>query len=192
MKKNIFTALISIISISFCLSQDLIIKKTSEEIIAKVLEVTPTEIKYKKFDYQSGPIFTILKSEVLMIRYEKGPSDIFKESQTFVVVSTVPTGNMSLMGREDATSNYKGKQSGSGWVGATTVLFSPLVGLIPAIACGSTEPADDNLNYKDATLMRDLTYNKAYREEAHKIKKKKIWTSYGIGSGCWLLLLILL
>lgn len=60
-------------------------KKTSEEIIAKVLEVTPTEIKYKKFDYQSGPIFTILKSEVLMIRYEKGPSDIFKESQTFVV-----------------------------------------------------------------------------------------------------------
>lgn len=80
MKKIIFTVLTSILSMAFCCSQDIITNKTSEDISAKVLEVTTSEIKYKKFDYLNGPTFTILKSNVLMIRYENGTKDIFNKN----------------------------------------------------------------------------------------------------------------
>ncbi|OFX67638.1 MAG: hypothetical protein A2X12_06870 [Bacteroidetes bacterium GWE2_29_8] len=57
-------------------AQDFISKKNSEEIKAKVLEVTQTEIKYKKFDNINGPIYTINKSDVFSIKYENGTSEI--------------------------------------------------------------------------------------------------------------------
>jgi hypothetical protein len=43
MKKLIFTVLTSVFTISICFSQDIITKKTGEDIQAKVLEVTTTE-----------------------------------------------------------------------------------------------------------------------------------------------------
>lgn len=50
-------------------SPDLIILTNGEEINAKVLEETSDEIKYKKFDNISGPISTINKSEVFLLKY---------------------------------------------------------------------------------------------------------------------------
>lgn len=64
------------------LAQDNIILKTGEEVKSKVLEITTTEIKYKKFDNQDGPAYTILKSDVFLIKYENGSKDIFNESTT--------------------------------------------------------------------------------------------------------------
>lgn len=169
----------------------MITKKTSEDIKAKVIEVTVNEIKYKKFDNLNGPLFTLLKSDVLMIRYENGSKDIFNEIQNTVTANVLST-DMSIKGKQDAITNYKGKSSGAGWTAATSVLTGPVLGLIPAIACSSTEPSDENLNYKDRELMKNNDYNQAYTKQAHKTKKKKIWTNFGIGSGAWLLLILLL
>lgn len=44
MKKIIFSALATIFTLANCFSQDIITKKTSEDIQAKVIEVTTTEI----------------------------------------------------------------------------------------------------------------------------------------------------
>ena len=35
-------------------------KRNYEKVVVKILEVDPTEIKYKRFDYQDGPTFTIV------------------------------------------------------------------------------------------------------------------------------------
>lgn len=191
MKKIIFSALATICTSANCFSQDIITKKTSEDIQAKVIEITTTEIKYKKFDNQNGPTFTLLKSDVLMIRYENGSKDIFNESQNTSSANT-SSSDMALKGKQDAITNYMGKNSGAGWTAATTIVLSPLFGLIPAVACSSSEPSDNNLNYKEPELMKNYTYNQAYTEQAHKTKKKKVWTNYGIGSGAWLLLILLL
>jgi hypothetical protein len=191
MKKLTFTALATILTLATCFSQDIITKKTTEDIQAKVIEVTTTEIKYKRFDNQNGPTFSLLKSDVLMIRYENGSKDIFNESQNTSNINTL-TNDMEYKGKKDASTNYKGKKSGAGWTAATTIVLSPLFGLIPAVACASSEPSDDNLKYKEPELMKNNTYNQAYTEQAHKIKKRKVWTNYGIGSGAWLILLLLL
>jgi hypothetical protein len=188
MKQIFLTLLITIFTLSSCFSQDIITTKASDDIKVKVLEVTTSEVKYKKFDNQDGPTFSLLKSEILMIRYENGSKDVFKESQN----QNAGASDMRMKGKQDAIINYKGKKSGAGWTAATTIVISPLFGLIPAAACAGAEPSDQNLNYKDPKLMQDSAYNQGYTEQAHKIKKRKIWTNYGISSGVWLLLILLL
>jgi len=180
-----------LILVSFCLSmalfsfsQDLLTKKNGEDIKVKIIEVNQSEIKYKKNENLSGPTFTISKSEALMIRYEDGSKEMFQD--------TPNSSEMSSKGKEDAILYYKGKNSGAGGTAATVIFTSPIIGLIPAIACSSTEPSDENLQYKNNELMKNADYNKAYTDQAHKIKKKKIWNAFGISSAVWIGLVILL
>ena len=62
-------------------AQDVITLKDGSDVQAKILEVTPTEIKYKKYSYPDGPLFTIRKSDVLIVRYENGERDVFLENK---------------------------------------------------------------------------------------------------------------
>jgi hypothetical protein len=56
-----------------------------------------------------------------------------------------------------------------------TVYPMPIVsGAAVAAICASKEPADHNLNYPDSALMSNPNYNIAYREQAHKMKTKKL------------------
>ena len=183
MKKIVFATLTSILSITFCFSQDIVTLKTGEDILAKLTEVTTTEIKYKKFDHQDGPTYSILRSDVLMIRYEDGSKDIFTDSK-----STLSAKDLANQGIQDAMTNYKGKHSGAGWTAATTILFTPLIGLIPAAACAATKPSDSNLDYKDGELMKNDLYKQAYIHQAHRKKKQKVGLSFAIASGVWLIL----
>jgi len=60
-------------------AQDLILKQDGSEIKAKVLEITDQQIKYKEFDFQSGPTRNINIYEVFMITYENGQKEVFKK-----------------------------------------------------------------------------------------------------------------
>ena len=62
-------------------AQDVIVKKDGSTILSKVLEVNISDIKYKKFSNQNGPIYTIDKSEVLSINYENGDHDVLEQSE---------------------------------------------------------------------------------------------------------------
>lgn len=64
-------------------AQDVIVKNDGSTIISKVLEITSTVIKYKKFSNQKGPTYSINKEEVNYINYENG------EKEDFGKVSTV-------------------------------------------------------------------------------------------------------
>jgi hypothetical protein len=195
-KTVLFIALIFVCS-NFSYSQDMITKKTGEDITAKVLEVTTSEIKYKKFDNLDGPTFSILKSEVLIIRYKNGTKDVFNIVTPAAVNEVTVTeqkneNDMFAKGKADAKSFYRGKNSGSGWTVATTVLTSPIIGVLPAALCASSDPNDDNLMYPNPTLMKNADYNKAYIDEAHRIKNKKVWKAFGISSAAWLGLILVL
>jgi hypothetical protein len=172
-------------------AQDIITKSNGEELKVKVLEVTQNEVKYKRFDQQDGPIFTISKSEIFMLKYQNGSKDIFSES-TNSNNSEANKNDMSQKGKDDAKTFYKGKNSGAGWTSAATIVLSPVLGVIPAAICASNEPSDENLNAPNEKLMKNNDYNNAYTEQAHKTKKKKIWKSFGISSGIWVAIILLL
>jgi hypothetical protein len=209
MKLSITFILILFVFTAF--SQDVITQKNKLELKTKILEVGQTELKYKKFDNLEGPTFTIAKSEILMVRYANGTIDIFDEPVVIPVVPPVPpvvvqvpivtqvpvvtstaTNNSATdlceQGIQDSKTNYKGQNSGAGWIGVLAVI-NPIPSLILAAICSSSEPKDQNLSYRDYNLMKDNGYNRCYKDQAKKTKKKKIWTNFGIGAGAWLIVL---
>ena len=86
MKKTTLLFLLIVTCITTVYGQDTLTMVNGDLIKSKVIEITQTEIKYKKFENMNGPIFNILKSEVLLIRYENGTKEylnvIKKESKT--------------------------------------------------------------------------------------------------------------
>lgn len=69
--------LISIVAVA----QDIIVTNKAERIEAVITEVSPTEIRYKKWDYQNGPTFVVPVSELNSIIYGNGDVQLFKQEQ---------------------------------------------------------------------------------------------------------------
>lgn len=84
MKKFLFITAILMLSASAMMqAQDIITRKSGEDIRAKILEVAPDQVSYKKFDNQDGPTFIIKKSDILMITYENGEREVVKNSSPY-------------------------------------------------------------------------------------------------------------
>lgn len=79
MKKFFILIAAVVFSSTLANAQDIITKKDGQDIKAKVLEVTSNDIKYNLYDEPDGTIYTIKKSEVLMIRHESGHNEVFNE-----------------------------------------------------------------------------------------------------------------
>lgn len=61
-------------------AQDVIKFKNGTDATGKIVEITSTEIKYKKEGNLDGPLYTVLKLEVSEILYPNGTKDIIGES----------------------------------------------------------------------------------------------------------------
>jgi hypothetical protein len=61
-------------------AQDVLFDNKGTEEKVKVLEINPTEVKYKRYDYLDGPVFIKSKSELFMIVFENGTKEIFGNS----------------------------------------------------------------------------------------------------------------
>ena len=109
MQKITMTTLMLALSTMISFSQDIILKKSGDEIAAKIIEIGTTEIKYKDFGTDEGPILTLLKSDIFMIKYKNGAKEIFVEEET---ESTTLYSEEELLakGKQDATINYTGKK----------------------------------------------------------------------------------
>lgn len=87
MKKNVVLTLFLLISMSFIAgAQDVIYKTNGSKEEAKILLVGDKEIQYKKFNNPEGPVYSMNKSEIMMITYENGEYEMVK-SQTSVAKS---------------------------------------------------------------------------------------------------------
>jgi len=63
-------------------AQDVILKRDGSDIKAKVLEITGQQVKYKDYDFQSGPTRNINISDVFMITYENGRKEVFNQQSS--------------------------------------------------------------------------------------------------------------
>jgi hypothetical protein len=77
MRKILILAVALIGSATVTLAQDIITLKNGDEIKAKVQEIGLSDVKYKKFENANGPTYTLLKTEIFMIKYENGEKDVF-------------------------------------------------------------------------------------------------------------------
>jgi hypothetical protein len=78
----IFTVVFLLAGICSVSAQAMIILKDGNMIEAKVTEISPTEIRYKRFEHLDGPTIVIPAANVLSIRYENGTYDIINAGAT--------------------------------------------------------------------------------------------------------------
>lgn len=60
-------------------AQDILVRKCGEVENVKVLEVSPTEVKYKKSNNEDGPVFIEKRSNLYSVKYKNGEVQIFNE-----------------------------------------------------------------------------------------------------------------
>jgi hypothetical protein len=77
--KNVRLPLLTKSNDSLC---DIIILKNGDEVKAKVLEISPIEIKYNKCNMSDGPLYVVKKSDVFMIKYANGLKELIKTEAT--------------------------------------------------------------------------------------------------------------
>ncbi len=63
-------------------AEDIIVMRNGDLIKAQVIEITPTEIKYKKATNPLGPTYSENKTNILSITYENGEQDKFETEIT--------------------------------------------------------------------------------------------------------------
>ncbi|GHT32872.1 hypothetical protein FACS189434_05690 [Bacteroidia bacterium] len=84
-----------------CYSQDIIVTKAEKRINAKVTEVNVDNIRYYEYDNQTGPVYTILKSDVVTIIYKNGKVENYNTSSP----QTVKESNSAVSDKQDVSSN---------------------------------------------------------------------------------------
>ena len=176
--KYILLFILFVCSSNIIKAQDTLSMRSGENILVKVIEVGTTEVKYKKQDNLNGPLFSILKSDLFVIKYENGTKEDFSS------IKKIEGNNLfliddSVQGKNDAQKFYNGYKT-AGTAVITTGYLVPL--LIPALAISIATttkiPKDENLNYPSISLMQNEKYANSYRQEALKIKKRKVWLNF--------------
>jgi hypothetical protein len=118
-------------------AQDIITLRTGEEIEVLIQEIGVDNVKYKKPGTE-GPIYTLLKSEIFMIKYANGERETFKEVPAQPAAAAgiaVPVDNFTTGQRWGAwaINNFLVPGLGSGiimkdWVGGSIMAGLTLAG----------------------------------------------------------------
>ena len=86
-------------------SQDIIITKKAEKITAKVTEIEENTVKYKKYEYQDGPTYTIKKTDIASIVYDNGSVEVFEakkeESKTTTQQQVKESSKTNSVGQQE-------------------------------------------------------------------------------------------
>jgi hypothetical protein len=177
--KNILLFILFVCLSNIIKAQDTLSMRSGENILVKIIEVGTTEVKYKKQDNLNGPVFSILKSDLLVIKYENGTKEDFSSIKK-IEEKIVGVENLFTQGQNDAILNYDGyKTAGTSVLLSTAVPFYGIfIGIAPALLCSIAEPKDENLGYPNLNLMKNEQYANGYKQKAKQIKNKKVLRNY--------------
>jgi len=177
--KNTLLFILFVCSSNIIQAQDTLSMRSGENILVKVIEVGTSEVKYKKQDNLNGPVFSILKSDLLVIKYENGTKEDFSSIKK-IEEKIVGVENLFVQGQNDAILNYDGyKTAGTSVLLSTAVPFYGIfIGIAPALLCSIAEPKDENLGYPNLNLMKNEQYANGYKQKAKQIKNKKVLRNY--------------
>ena len=95
MKKIILISLASFLYQSG-FAQDTIVRYNGDKISAKVLEISSTDVKYKKSNFLDGPTFVESKNDIYKIKYSNGTTDMIGGSEKRVEVISPNRNNIII------------------------------------------------------------------------------------------------
>jgi len=114
-KHWIFTAIFLLIGGVFYVNAlDLIVLKDGNMIEAKIMEISPSEIRYKRINNLDGPTVIIPAVNVLSIRYENGTYEIINAGATSQQKNTAINPNKFIFGINANAGGLLGNALGGG------------------------------------------------------------------------------
>jgi len=172
-----------ILFFSLCFSanaQDIITLNSGDEFKAQIVRINPKDVTFIKEGSTDTLAFD--RAEIRKLNYKNGTVVFLSDAERPVITNEPIVDSLYAQGASDATQQYKGYKAAATGTLVVSVLYFPF-GLVPAIACSSKPPSLQNLGYKDSKKMENSSYCAGYTDQAHKIKKKKVWKNFAIGSG---------
>ncbi len=79
MKKFLFLTLSLFVALPL-FAQDMIVRRDGSVVQAKIMEVSSSEIKYKRHSNPDGPLFTLKTTEIVSVNYENGEVDHYDQA----------------------------------------------------------------------------------------------------------------
>ncbi|WP_017256730.1 hypothetical protein [Pedobacter arcticus] len=122
MKKLLrLTAILLFATAAIATAQDKVYKTNGEVLETKVIEIGSTEIKYKVFANQNGPLYTIGKDQVFKIVYENGTTENIQNQAMSPTISSkraqnvyVELGAQGLIMSANYDTRFSNKRNGIG------------------------------------------------------------------------------
>jgi len=79
-------------------AQDNIILKNGEDINTKIIEINESNVKYKKYNNLDGPLYTISKDEIFLIKYSNGEKEILSNNSSNSKSKNIKNKNILISG----------------------------------------------------------------------------------------------
>ena len=184
-------------------SQDTIYFKRHEKEIARLLEVNPTEVVYRKISYLDGPVFRTLKSDIDSIRFANGMREIFGQVPVSKTIDSLAQAAKEASFRNERQSYAQGVSDadyyyrGYKGIGAACYISGLFyyMGLPVPIVGSITRPTNMYRYVPDRKRYdTDTPYFNGFNSRARSIKSHKAWANFGYGAatttGVFLILLI--
>jgi hypothetical protein len=178
------------------MAQDTMTLLNREVILCKVKTINRSDVDYVLWTSRSGPVYGVSKTMIHKIQYETGGDLILNpmpvdEPKAMVRDSAVQ--GTYMQGVEDARKHYFGYgpartvSVGMGFL----ALFTSGLSALPSALMSVKTPDKQRLGLPDEALFdNNKSYRDGYLYEAKKIKSKKIWTSYGVGVGLFVVTVV--
>ena len=113
---------------------DILIFKDGTELRVKLEEVRPRELKYRECDVIDGPLYTVEKSKVFMVKYANGTKEVFK---TEAIEPSKPTPNQHQYNQGYKPLKTNGLAIASLVLGLLGIYPLSIITGIPAIICAT-------------------------------------------------------
>lgn len=88
MKRTVLLLLAAICGVFTAAAQDVIVKTDEAKVEAKVTEITPQELRYKRFSNIEGPTYVLPLTDIWYIQYANGEKEFF--TQPAPAAETIP------------------------------------------------------------------------------------------------------
>ena len=187
MKSLIVFLFLVFTSVSVSLAQDIITLKSEGELKVRIIKLTTKDVVYipeNSFDTVNLP-----RGDISKLQYQSGIIIFLSETELPGSRAALEKDSLYVLGETDAGRYYKGYKGAA--VGTMIASLWIPMGLIPAIACSATPPDINNLGYMNQKLIDNSSYFNGYTTMAYKIKKKKVWGGFAIGSGVTIVIAVL-
>ncbi|WP_302206080.1 hypothetical protein [uncultured Prevotella sp.] len=174
-------------------AQDVIVKNDGSTITSKVMEITGTEIKYKKYSNLKGPTYSINKTDVNYINYENGERENFGKTsnvtpnreetyntQNNFALQQTNNGQMSdaelLKSIDKVSLNKKAKRYKKiGWIGGATFVAAGVVLNLLSEYPWSLDEVVGIIGY--ASIGAGAVWTTSFLMASNHLKKKALYSA---------------